>query len=110
MIRWVLMLTLTMEMIMQVEMEITTSSNLPTVVYTFGKYLDSTVKALLVEYITQLPNFHQKTTGAIKVILGFNQHLGSIDMEIVSPLDKTVYNHVRLPTWTTYVLPLYHSK
>jgi hypothetical protein len=33
-----------------------------------------------------------------------------LDMEIVSPLDKTVYSHVRLPTWTTYVLPLYHSK
>jgi len=94
----------------KVELEITTTSNLPTVVYTFGKYLDSAVKALLVEYITQLPNFHQKTTGPIKVVLGFNQHLGSMDMEIVSPLDKTVYNNVRLPIWTTYILPLYHSK
>ena len=103
-------LTLTMKMNMQVELEITTTSNLPTVVYTFGKYLDSAVKALLVEYITQLPNFHQKTTGPIKVVLGFNQHLGSMDMEIVSPLDKTVYNNVRLPIWTTYILPLYHSK
>lgn len=94
----------------QVEMEITTSPRLPEQVLIIGKYLDSIVKSYLIEYIANMPNFEQKTTGPIKVILGFNQRTASMNMEIASPMDTTMYRDIRLPTWTQDVFPMTYSR
>ena len=94
----------------QVEMEITTSPRLPEQVIIIGKYLDSIVKSYLIEYIAKMPNFEQKTAGPIKVILGFNQRTASMNMEIASPMDTTMYRDIRLPTWTQEVFPMTYSR
>ena len=94
----------------QVEMEITTSPRLPEQVIIIGKYLDSIVKSYLIEYIAKMPNFEQKTAGPIKVILGFNQRTASMNMEIASSLDTTMYRDIRLPTWTQDVFPMTYSR
>merc|ERR1719318_2189177 len=44
----------------QVQIEIAATPNLPVQVLTVGRYLDSILKGLLVEYVNQLPNIHNR--------------------------------------------------
>ena len=93
----------------QVQIEITATPNLPVEVLTVGRYLDSILKGLLVEYVNQLPNIHNRDMHGVKMIIEFDQRLQALNLKITSPLDTTVFNNIRLPAWIRQILPLHHS-
>merc|ERR1712121_276547 len=93
----------------QIEIEITATPNLPVEVYTVGRYLDSILKGLLVEYINQLPNFRIRDMHGVKVVIEFDQRLEALNLKITSPMDTTVYRNIRLPFWLRQIFPLHHS-
>merc|ERR1712121_615459 len=93
----------------QIEIEVTATPNLPVEVYTVGRYLDSILKGLLVEYINQLPNFRIRDMHGVKVVIEFDQRLEALNLKITSPMDTTVYRNIRLPFWLRQIFPLHHS-
>merc|ERR1712121_461612 len=93
----------------QIEIEITATPNLPVEVYTVGRYLDSILKGLLVEYINQLPNFRIRDMHGVKMVIEFDQRLEALNLKITSPMDTTVYRNIRLPFWLRQIFPLHHS-
>merc|ERR1712013_397421 len=93
----------------QVQIEITATPNLPVQVLTVGRYLDSILKGLLVEYVNQLPNIHNRDMHGVKMIIEFDQRLQALNLKITSPLDTTVFKNIRLPAWIRQILPLHHS-
>ena len=93
----------------QVQIEITATPNLPVEVLTVGRYLDSILKGLLVEYVNQLPNIHNRDMHGVKMIIEFDQRLQALNLKITSPLDTTVFKNIRLPAWIRQILPLHHS-
>merc|ERR1712121_52267 len=93
----------------QIEIEITATPNLPVEVYTVGRYLDSILKGLLVEYINQLPNFRIRDMHGVKMVIEFDQRLEALNLKITSPLDTTVFRNIRLPFWLRQIFPLHHS-
>merc|ERR1712033_10042 len=93
----------------QIEIEITATPNLPVEVYTFGRYLDSILKGLLIEYINQLPNFRNRDMHGVKMVIEFDQRLEALNLKITSPMDTTVYRNIRLPFWLRQIFPLHHS-
>ena len=66
---------------------------------TVGRYLDSILKGLLVEYVNQLPNIHNRDMHGVKMIIEFDQRLQALNLKITSPLDTTVFKNIRLPAW-----------
>merc|ERR1712112_527093 len=68
----------------QIEIEITATPNLPVEVYTVGRYLDSILKGLLVEYINQLPNFRIRDMHGVKMVIEFDQRLEALNLKITS--------------------------
>merc|ERR1712112_126323 len=93
----------------QIEIEITATPNLPVEVYTVGRYLDSILKGLLIEYINQLPNFHIRDMHGVKMVIEFDQRLEALNLKITSPMDTTVYRNIRLPFWLRQIFHLHHS-
>merc|ERR1719167_2001979 len=93
----------------QVQIEITATPNLPVQVLTVGRYLDSILKGLLVEYVNQLPTIHNRDMHGVKMIIEFDQRLQALNLKITSPLDTTVFKNIRLPAWIRQILPLHHS-
>merc|ERR1711937_750300 len=87
----------------QVQIEITATPNLPVQVLTVGRYLDSILKGLLVEYVNQLPNIHNRDMHGVKMIIEFDQRLQALNLKI------TVFKNIRLPAWIRQILPLHHS-
>merc|ERR1712013_676189 len=69
----------------QVQIEITATPNLPVQVLTVGRYLDSILKGLLVEYVNQLPNIHNRDMHGVKMIIEFDQRLQALNLKITSP-------------------------
>merc|ERR1712029_294777 len=94
----------------QVQIEITATPNLPVQVLTVGRYLDSILKGLLVEYVNQLPNIHNRDMHGVKMIIEFDQRLQALNLKITSPLDTTVFKNIRLPAWIRQILPLHHHQ
>merc|ERR1719222_287744 len=82
----------------QIEIEITATPNLPVEVYTVGRYLDSILKGLFIEYINQ-PNFRNRDMHGVKMVIEFDQRLEALNLMITSPLDTTVFKNIRLPFW-----------
>merc|ERR1712227_1200987 len=74
----------------RVEMTITPSPNLPTPVYTVAKYLDTILKAVLVEYMAALPAPHSVTDPKV--------------------MDITQYRNIRVPGVIRNFLPVTLSK
>merc|ERR1712212_826237 len=93
----------------QIEIEITATPNLPVEVYTVGRYLDSILKGLFIEYINQLPNFRIRDMHGVKMVIEFDQRLEALNLKIPSPLDTTVFMNIRLPFWLRQIFPLHHS-
>merc|ERR1712212_520723 len=93
----------------QIEIEITATPNLPVEVYTVGRYLDSILKGLFIEYINQLPNFRIRDMHGVKMVIEFDQRLEALNLKITSPLDTTVFMNIRLPFWLRQIFPLHHS-
>merc|ERR1712200_210853 len=91
------------------QIEITATPNLPVQVLTVGRDLDSILKGLLVEYVNQLPNIHNRDMHGVKMIVEFDQRLQALTLKITSPLDTTVFKNNRLPAWIRQILPLHHS-
>merc|ERR1719309_1593987 len=85
----------------QVEFDVTTSPRLPSVVYSQARLLDSSLKGLLIQYISGLPIIHHKSDKAIKVNLQFQPRQRTMSMKVSSPLDRTMYRNIRLPTWAS---------
>merc|ERR1719394_1103728 len=77
----------------RVEMTITPSPNLPTPVYTVAKYLDTILKAVLVEYMAALPAPHSVTDPNVKVIIDIDQRTKSLNMVVTSLMDITQYRN-----------------
>jgi len=92
----------------QAVIEITTSDALPTYVYTYGRLVNSGLKALLFEYISALPVFIP--TNKVQVKLNFNQKLNTMSMYVQTPMDTMVYKNIRLPFQAQNMLPLIASK
>merc|ERR1711964_758966 len=69
----------------QIEIEITATPNLPVEVYTVGRYLDSFLKGMFIEYITQLPNFQIRDMHGVKMVIKFDQRLEALNLKITSP-------------------------
>merc|ERR1712055_655843 len=93
----------------QIEIEITATPNLPVEVYTVGRYLDSILKGLFIEYINQLPNFRIRDMHGVKMVIEFDQRLEALNLKITSPLDTTVFRNIRLPFWLRQIFPLHQS-
>merc|ERR1711936_1189586 len=93
----------------RVEIEITATPDLPVEVYTVGRYLDSILKGLFIEYINQLPNFRIRDIHGVKMVIEFDQRLEALNLKITSPLDTTVFKNIRLPFWLSQIFPLHHS-
>ena len=93
----------------RVEIEITATPDLPVEVYTVGRYLDSILKGLFIEYINQLPNFRIRDIHGVKMVIEFDQRLEALNLKITSPLDTTVFKNIRLPFWLRQIFPLHHS-
>merc|ERR1712002_109621 len=93
----------------QIEIEVTATPNLPVEVYTVGRYLDSILKGLLVEYINQLPIYRNRDMHGVKMVIEFDQRLEALNLKITSPLDTTVFKNIRLPFWMRQIFPLHHS-
>merc|ERR1712240_424069 len=94
----------------RVEMTITPSPNLPTPVYTIAKYLDTILKAVLVEYMAALPAPHSVTDPKVKVIIDIDQRTKSLNMVVTSPMDITQYRNIRVPGVIRNFLPVTLSK
>merc|ERR1719427_2128368 len=92
----------------QAVFEITTSETLPTYVYTYGKLINSGLKALLFEYISALPKY--PTTNKVQLKLNFNQKLNTVTMYVQTPMDTMVYKNIRLPVEMQNMLPLVATK
>merc|ERR1719462_601395 len=93
----------------QIEIEVTATPDLPVEVYTIGRYLDSFLKGMFIEYITQLPNFRVRDMHGVKMVIEFDQRLEALNLKITSPLDTTVFKNIRLPFWLRQIFPLHHS-
>ena len=91
-------------------MTITPSPNLPTPVYTVAKYLDTILKAVLVEYMAALPAPHSVTDPKVKVIIDIDQRTKSLNMVVTSPMDITQYRNIRVPGVIRNFLPVTLSK
>ena len=100
---------LVLESFCQIEIEITATPNLPVEVYTVGRYLDSILKGVFIEYINKLPNFRIRDMHGVKMVIEFDQRLEALNLKITSPLDTTVFRNIRLPFWMRQILPLHHS-
>jgi len=87
--------------------EITTSDVLPTYVYTYGRLVNSGLKAMLFEYISGLPSYIQ--SNKVQVKLNFNQKLNTVTMYVQTPMDTMVYKNIRLPVQVQNLLPLVSS-
>jgi hypothetical protein len=68
------------------------------------------VKGLLVEYISQMPAFHEMPKTPIKAIVGFNQRQNSMNLRLTTPMDTTTFKDIRMPVWTKEFLPLCSAK
>merc|ERR1712013_634882 len=76
----------------QVQIEITATPNLPVQVLTVGRYLDSILKGLLVEYVNQLPNIH-------------NRDMHGVDTCTPSTRRPTTTNWTTATTWSLLTAP-----
>merc|ERR1719309_1303440 len=94
----------------QVELKITTSPRLPTVVYSQARLLDSSLKGLLFKYISGLPTIHHNAESSILIKLDFQQRQNSVSMRVSSPLDSTLYRNIRIPSWARHLLPISTSR
>merc|ERR1712002_710409 len=93
-----------------VEMTITPSPNLPTPMYTVAKYLDTILKASLVEYMAALPAPHVVADPKVKVVIDMEQRTRSLNMVVTSPMDITQYKNIRVPRVIRNILPVTVSK
>jgi len=88
--------------------DVTTSEILPTVVYTYGRILNSGLKALLFKYIAALPVYAQ--TNKVQVKFNFNPKLNTVSMHVQTPMETVVYKNIRLPVQVQNIVPLIAGK
>merc|ERR1711909_135816 len=77
--------------------EVTTSETLPTFVYTFGKLVDSGLKAVLFPYIAAVPGMPIVPANRVVLKLNINQKLNIASLHVQSPTDSVVFKNIRLP-------------
>merc|ERR1719193_2935326 len=94
----------------QAVIEVTTSDILPTFVYTFGKLVDSGLKAVLFPYIAALPGMPVVPANKVVLKLNFNQKLNTVSMHVQSPMDTVVFKNIRLPAEVKNIFPLIAKK
>jgi len=94
----------------QAVIEVTTSDTLPTFVYTFGKLVDSGLKAVLLPYIAALPGMPVVPANKVVLKLNFNQKLNTVSMHVQSPMDTVVFKNIRLPVEVKNIFPLIAKK
>merc|ERR1711887_5607 len=90
--------------------EMTTSETLPTFVYSFGKIVDSGLKALLLPYIAALPGKSVVPANKVVLKLNFNQKLNTLSMNVQSPIDTVVFRNIRLPVELKNIFPMMAKK
>merc|ERR1711970_775048 len=78
----------------QAVIEMTTSETLPTFVYTFGKIVDSGLKAMLLPYIAALPGKSVVPANKVVLKLNFNQKLNTLSMNVQSPIETVVFRNI----------------
>jgi len=87
------------------EFDISYSQELPQQVYSYAKTANTGLKAALFQYVSSIsaPTHGQQQ---IKVQVNFNQEVNTVNMKMETPLDKTEYQNIRLPSQLKGVLPL----
>merc|ERR1712179_593792 len=90
--------------------EVTTSETLPTFVYTFGKLVDSGLKAVLFPYIAAVPGMPIVPANRVVLKLNINQKLNTVSMHVQSPIDSVVFKNIRLPAEVKNIFSLIAKK
>merc|ERR1711970_616445 len=90
--------------------EVTTSETLPTIVYTFGKLIDSGLKAVLFPYIAAVPGMPIVPANRVVLKLNINQKLNIASLHVQSPIDSVVFKNIRLPVEVKNIFSLIAKK
>merc|ERR1711887_397030 len=90
--------------------EVTTSETLPTFVYTFGKLVDSGLKAVLFPYIAAVPGMPIVPANRVVLKLNINQKLNIASLHVQSPIDSVVFKNIRLPVEVKNIFSLIAKK
>jgi Lipoprotein amino terminal region/Domain of unknown function (DUF1943) len=83
-------------------------SNFPDYLKRYTSLLDTTVKAVLLPYITNIENVHSRD--GIDVELKFKPRYNAVTMILSTPYETVTYENIRLPEYTRRIFPLVSSK
>ena len=83
-------------------------SSLPDYLKRYTSLLDTTVKAVLLPYITNIENVHSRD--GIDIELKFKPRFNAVSMILSTPYETITYENIRLPEYARRVFPMIASK